>query len=332
MIIGADERAIGGVSSVNRTILESDLINSQYQTEILRTWSEPDWKRAFLSALLKARDAASRADLLHVDLSVKGSCFRKITLMQLIGTGRKYILHLHSGNFFEFYNVQKEPARKAIANLFAGACKVCCVSDTFVEQSVATFRLRPENVVRVYNGVEVEHRSMPTKTEHMNVLYMGALSERRGIDRYLEIAKAFEGEKSVEFYAAGPGKQQDWEGHNVHYLGVIAGLEKNRILDCVDVLINPSRYESFGLSMVECMNHWAVCIGSKAGAIPEILGNGDFGILVGSKEEAIAAILGLSTNRQRLRDMQEQAYRRSLDFPIERFERGIRGLYDSCFE
>jgi glycosyltransferase involved in cell wall biosynthesis len=73
----------------------------------------------------------------------------------------------------------------------------------------------------------------------------------------------------------------------------------------VDILIHPSLEESFGLTLIEAMAHGIPVIGGDhSGAVPWVLGDGKYGVLVDvrSPEKVAAAMLHLAQNgEERLR-------------------------------
>jgi len=100
------------------------------------------------------------------------------------------------------------------------------------------------------------------------------------------------------------------------------------ILQQTDILVNGFYYESFGLSMVECMNASACVIGRRACAIPEVLGNGKYGILFDDYAEVSEIICGLLKDENLLRDYQKRAFEGSMRFSMREFENNLLKLYD----
>ncbi len=64
---------------------------------------------------------------------------------------------------------------------------------------------------------------------------------------------------------------------NLHLLGAVPAAR--RLLRAFDVLVLPSRWEGLGLVLVEAMLAGIPIVASRAGAIPETLGHGRFGLL-----------------------------------------------------
>ncbi len=74
--------------------------------------------------------------------------------------------------------------------------------------------------------------------------------------------------------------QQNGLLKNVELKGSLAHDEVFQILDCASCLIHPSLEETFGNIFLEAMCRKVICIGGEAsGAVPQILGEGKYGIL-----------------------------------------------------
>lgn len=72
--------------------------------------------------------------------------------------------------------------------------------------------------------------------------------------------------------------QQLGVGERVHFLGWRADVPQ--ILAALDVFLMPSLWEGFGLVLIEAMSHRIPVIASRVSAIPEIVQDGESGLLV----------------------------------------------------
>lgn len=102
------------------------------------------------------------------------------------------------------------------------------------------------------------------------------------------------------------------------------------LLALVDVLLLCSEYEGFGLVILEAMCHRKGIIASHVGPIPEIVLDGETGILFPpSDATALAdAILALRNNRAKLMDMGERGFQRlQVYFSAARMAAETEALY-----
>lgn len=70
-----------------------------------------------------------------------------------------------------------------------------------------------------------------------------------------------------------------------------------------DIYINPSFYESFGMSIIEAMAMGLPVVATRVGAVPDLISNGSNGLLVdAANSSAIADAIGLLFNNPSLRN------------------------------
>ncbi|GEM_PF-5845988 len=329
LLIGPAPWATGGIASVNRDILRSPVINEKYDITMVETWNHKNWLKAFVFSLFKVHRHSKSADLVHIALSAGGGCYRKMLLQKLIHR-KPYILHLHSGRFISFYRSQPAFFRRWIARFLNEAKRIICVSHTVAESVQKEFSISADNILCIYNGVHLSEKNAPKQTASpFNVLFMGSLIANRCIDEYLTLADSFQNDTGIRFWVAGDGTRNDWDMHNVTYAGTVQGAEKQSLLQQTDLLIDAFYYESFGLALVECMNAGIAIIGRRACAIPEILSDGEYGILFDNYSEIRDSICLLREDAAMLETYQRKAFERSLNFSMSSFEKSLSLVYDS---
>ncbi|MCG7407938.1 glycosyltransferase [Paenibacillus sp. ACRRX] len=130
----------------------------------------------------------------------------------------------------------------------------------------------------------------------INLLFLGRLEPRKGIDLLLDAAVAIcHKHSNVKFQIAGQdnipfknGKTiKSWFQtkyplitEQVQFLGEVTEEDKTTLLSECDIFIAPSRYESFGLVYLEAMQFGKAVIGTNAGGIPEIIEHEIDGLLI----------------------------------------------------
>jgi len=132
------------------------------------------------------------------------------------------------------------------------------------------------------------------------LVFVGRLERRKGIDLLLESASRFLAAdnsahlliagRDVEGWAAKFDAASDLRLRNrVHFLGEVADSTREKLLARAYCVIFPSRYESFGLVPLEAFVHGAPVIAAQSGAIPEVVVDGECGILFESDNSSSLA-------------------------------------------
>ncbi len=124
------------------------------------------------------------------------------------------------------------------------------------------------------------------------ITYIGALVRQKGVDILLKAFKRVkERQPDSKLIIVGDGKERkNLENmtstlglREVEFKGFIEDLDE--IYRETSVLVQPSREEGFGLTLLEAMNHCVPIVASRVGGIKEIIENGYNGVLV-KKEDS----------------------------------------------
>lgn len=135
------------------------------------------------------------------------------------------------------------------------------------DKNLLSDNLRLKNVVYIPNGIpEAKEVNARKNYQTLNVLFVGELSERKGVDILIDIAKKLPDHFYLTIAGDGPmassiGKVAK-KKKNVNYLGY---LEKDKLSDIYeknDVLLLPSRAESMPLTVLEALSHGLFIIDS----------------------------------------------------------------------
>lgn len=113
-------------------------------------------------------------------------------------------------------------------------------------------------------------------------LYLGRLSEEKGIDFLLESFKEY---KEYRLMLAGTGPKIEalrfkYESSNIEFLGVVKGESKDLLIREAEAVIIPSVcFENYPLAIAEASSFGIPAIGSKIGGIPYIIKEDHNGLL-----------------------------------------------------
>jgi glycosyltransferase involved in cell wall biosynthesis len=118
-------------------------------------------------------------------------------------------------------------------------------------------------------------------------------------------------------------------GERVHFLGWRE--DTPHILAALDVLLMPSLWEGFGLVMLEAMAQAVPIIGSAVSAIPEVVVDGETGLLVPPRDAealalALAQLLGDEAGRRHMGLMGQD--RVETRFSVEQMVTATLGVYE----
>jgi glycosyltransferase involved in cell wall biosynthesis len=116
---------------------------------------------------------------------------------------------------------------------------------------------------------------------------------------------------------------------------IFAGLRHDvaRLLAAADVAVLPSLYEGFGLAAVEAMAAGMPVVGTRVGGLPEVIVDGETGLLVppASPEGMAEAVIRLCRDadlRRRLGDAGRE--RHAQRFTLDRMIREFENIYGEC--
>lgn len=166
----------------------------------------------------------------------------------------------------------------------------------------------------------------------LRVLFVGRNEARKGFDLAIRAAIELGSQSDVEFHFVGGDVDPDSrsaidqalpgnDGYLVFH-GVVDRAALDDFYNGCDVVLMPSRYESFGLVAIEAMAAGKPVIALKAGGLKEVVTPEVDGVLIEDDENAAgqiaAALRSLSSDRKRLKALARGA-RRSFEtrFTVE---------------
>jgi len=256
---------------------------------------------------------ARHADVVHLNLApVPTLPLLRAFVLALAARlgGARVLLHAHTGRLHSavgnnYYRLLLRLTLKVVDRLIV-------VSKPAEEAA----RMLGSNVVRLSNGVDPSRfQTGPKVTDPPVLAFVGTVCERKGlIDLRDALAKvrADAGGKlpfDVQIIGAatqeGPGVFErviaaygDAGLDEVQFLGAQPHDQVAELLAKACVFCLPSHWEGFPLSVLEAMAAGCAVIASRVGEVPEILANGEAGILVEAKDvpELASAITRLAQN------------------------------------
>ena len=238
-------------------------------------------------------------------------------------------------------------------------------TDVFVANSIAVrnFYLNCEKIIpqrffTIYNGVKLEayrltidkeskRRELRIPWDAQVLCTVGRMAKQKGypflIKALTQILPRFPSIRLL--IVGGSGVARESNEREVRQLVQTLGLEQavhflgwredvGTLLNASDIFVLPSLWEGFGLTLVEAMSAGKPVVATRVDAIPEVVADGETGILVPPAEhEALAeAIMALLANPDRAAMMGRAGQRRVSEmFSVDRMIREFEALYEQLY-
>lgn len=285
-----------------------------------------------------------KVDLIHIHMSYKGSFYRK-SIIILIGKifKKPVFVHIHGSKFKDFYNNSNIYLRKYINFILNKADKVIVLSKEWANFFNKIINER-NNLIILYNAVKIPSikKEYNTKSESANFIFLGRLGERKGIFDLLEAIRIVKNktDNQSKFYLAGDGELDKVKNYikkyklkdDIFLLGWVSPDERRNLLLENHALILPSYNEGLPMAILEAMSYGKAIISTPVGGIPEVVKDGENGLLVkpGDIESLANAILLID----RMKDFREEMYKANIRKIKNNFDLNhqVRQLEDLYFE
>lgn len=320
LVVGIDPTGRGGISTVISE--QSKMMESFHFLKI----AAPGWRKFVLPvvALLKSpRYLSKRFHIVHIHACSGTDFYRASMFIALFkAMGKKVMMHMHGGMFEDFYSRHPQLVRAV-----CGRCDaVVAVSDYFVRFFE---REQLNNHVRLlHNSVQPHNLCTPDAPRRGRFIfsYFGSINDNKGIFECIDAighnVADFRGK--AEFHLGGNGdvkRLQDMINSYgiediVKFHGWIGPEEKHRLLSMTDVFVHPSKFESFGISILEAMDYGLPVITTATGGIPDLVRDGVNGLTVepGNSRQIADAMLRLMDDPDLRHSLGAESARRARNF------------------
>lgn len=254
------------------------------------------------------------------------------------------VLHIH-GAKFDLFLEALSPWQFKIAHWQLNKCAcVVVLSDSWEEKLKVMFPDVAFSVVA--NGVpilQVEKEISKQSKSNIQILFLGNLSQRKGVFDLVQAMKKVEG---AELYLVGgedePGISQQIQkiiskqglAHKIKLLGSKHGKEKMEFLQNADIFVLPSYAEGLPISLLEAMSVGLPVIVTPVGGIPSVITDNQEGILVsaGNSDQLSFAINRLVTDSILRQKMGDAAKKRCEEhYGIERTVEKLTEIYTKIY-
>lgn len=242
----------------------------------------------FCMRMLAAR-LARRADVVHINISVSGSTYRKIVIAacaRLLSI--PYVLHLHGAEYQTFWKDGRSFMSRRIKALFGHAGRVIVLGGLWRDFVASRLSGDGGNIVIVPNATAVPSLARVGGDDHVHILFLGRVGERKGVPQLTEALQRMGHLRSWRATIAGDGEVEAARARSIT-LGIAdriafpgwAGPDAvASLIASADILVLPSFAENLPMSVIEGMAAGLAVVATPVGAVEDIITHEQSGLLV----------------------------------------------------
>ena len=297
-----------------------DCVDACYVTDMRQTFNP----LAVVKIIRQVRKAiiASHPDIVYCHSSFAGVFGR----LAAIGTHCKVVYNPHGWAFnMRSASAQKLMVFRKMEQIFAPMTdKIVCISDAERESAIYNNVAPEDKLALIPNGIDIDavRSAIPVKRSELDIAdeafvvgMVGRLSAQKAPDVFIRAAEMIHKKiPNSAFIIVGDGEQREEieEYARVHGLNlVVTGwIDKPySYLKDFDVAMLLSRWEGFGLAIVEYMAAEKNVVATRADAIPSLIEDGEDGFLVDidNPEQAADKVLWLHNHPNEAEEMRQKA-------------------------
>lgn len=229
-----------------------------------------------------------------------------------------------------------------VERLLSSWCEaVVCISEHEM-RAAERIGIPPSKLRLVSNGIPRETPPTPAQSAGVlwpegkrRVLFVGRFDRQKGTDLLLDALAELQ--DSVFCYLVGDTVLGDARlsalPPNAQTTGWLGSADIEAFYRSADVVVVPSRWEGFGLIAVEAMRAELPVIASRVGGLPEIVRDGETGVLIPPDDKAALVTALRDISDERLAAMGRAGRQRFLrHFTLDRVHRQLNELYRATRE
>lgn len=316
LILGSDSNVKGGITSVIDRFINNKW--NEVHIELHPTYIEGNNIKKiifFVKSVFKyiIKLIKNDFDIAHIHMSYKGSFFRKFIILKTTKLfKKKAIIHLHGSEFEQFYNSSNKFIKKMIKNLFDSSDYIIVLGDEW-KKVVSNISFN-KNIKVFNNAVNIPQKVTRWNEKNINIVFLGVLINRKGIDDLIESISILNKKKVIENYKlkfkiGGTGPREN---------DIKLKIKENKLEDCVDMLgwvnkelkqilledtqlfVLPSYNEGLPMAILECISYGIPVISTNVGSIEEAIIDNYNGFLIKPKDinGLVEKIIKLTKNRE----------------------------------
>lgn len=240
-----------------------------------------------------------RPDCVHLHSTFAGVIGR---LLLGVLPGRPRIVYCAHGWAFDMD--QAGPKKRLfglIERALAPLCDRIIAISEYERQRGIDVGIAGRRITTVLNGLAdapLVPEPVARDTPRKRILFIGRLDRQKGIDVLFEAVMGLEQSVEVRVLGSAVVGDQTIDASALPHVSLLGWADQTRArqeLEWADVVVIPSRWEGFGLVAIEAMRASRAVIASAVGGLPEVVVNGQTGVLIApeNSDALRAAILAL---------------------------------------
>ncbi|RMG06524.1 MAG: glycosyltransferase [Planctomycetota bacterium] len=225
-----------------------------------------------------------------------------------------------------------------------------CVSEAVARYALSSLGVRPERLRVVPNGVDLSaYAALPDREAARSALRLdpacewvgcvGRLDRQKGQDLLLEAFARFRARRPrARLLLCGAGPEEGALRAQARRLGIEERVrflghrdDVPLVLAALDVFCLPSRWEGFGLALVEALAAGRACVASAVDSLPEVLGGAGRIVSPEDPRALAAALEALLADPRERAALGQRARARARRYSVERMVAGYELLYADLF-
>ncbi|MGQ6195813.1 glycosyltransferase, partial [Serratia sp. IR-2025] len=244
-----------------------------------------------------------KPDVIHVHSTFAGVVCRLLTPLVRMTCRPKIIYCPHAFSFLMDTSEKKKKVYAKIEKILQKNTDVIICTSEYEKRTALMAGLSPDNLTVVYNGVEppvkLPDDTNPYRQDKINILFVGRFDYQKGFDLVQRIADELDDRFLITIVGGNVhAKEQPAPHARMDFKGWLTSAEMAPYFTYADVLLMPSRWESFGLVAVEAESYGLPVVASRCSSLPEVVSEGVTGYLF-TTNQADEAVEILNARDQR---------------------------------
>ncbi|BEO17521.1 glycosyltransferase family 4 protein [Serratia marcescens] len=319
-VLHVAETVKGGVATVIRQLVQQNdefdfycvLPDSQYREigafpdEKMKVFSRTGRNiPSFISLAIKYIQLVrkEKPDVIHVHSTFAGVVCRLLTPLVRMTCKPKIIYCPHAFSFLMDTSEKKKKVYAKIEKVLQKNTDVIICTSEYEKRTALMAGMEPGNLTVVYNGVEppvaLPDETNPYHQDKINILFVGRFDYQKGFDLVQQIADKLDDRFLITIVGGNVhAKEQPAPHVRMDFKGWLTPSAMAPYFTYADVLLMPSRWESFGLVAVEAESYGLPVVASRCSSLPEVVNEGVTGYLFTTNAADEAAEI-LSTRDKR---------------------------------